>query len=156
MTTRLHDELSKTLGTSVSPISVRQHDTLESFRQATGSPWWVSAVVNGTGIDLAPPALLAQRDGLETTLKIAIAQLLVAQPLAERPAWTRVGAARYFGRGRAGSTAQDPASVRTLRCPSDAELNLAISVTAQRDADARAEACFARAYAQSRDWRAVR
>jgi hypothetical protein len=35
-------------------------------------------------------------------------------------------------------------------------LNLAISVTAQRDAEARAEACFARAYAQSRDWRTVR
>ena len=154
MTTRLHDALSRTLGTSVAPITVRQHETLESFRQATGSPWWVSSVVNGTTVDLAPAALLAQRDGVETTLKIAIAQLLVAQPLAGRPAWTRVGAARYFGRADGGRPA--PALQTRLQCPSDAELNLAISVTAQRDADARAEACFARAYAQTRDWRSVR
>jgi stage II sporulation protein D len=159
MTTRLHDDLSKTLGTSIAPISVRQHDTLESFRQATGSPWWVSSVVNGTTIDLAPAALLAQRDGVETTLKIAIARLLVTQALAGRPAWTRVGAARYFG--RAGPGDQATASVRNpqtrqVECPSDAELALAISVTAQRDAEARAEACFARAYDRNRDWRAVK
>ena len=150
MAARAHDELSTTLGTSVAPITVQLHDSLESFRQATGSPWWVSSVVSGTTIELAPAALLAQRDGVEDALRVAIAELLVTQSLADRPAWTRVGAARYFGR-----TTHAAAPAR-LRCPSDAELNLAISVTAQRDAEARAEACFARAYAQTRDWREVR
>jgi hypothetical protein len=151
-----HDALSKVLGTSITPFTVQLHDSLDSFRQATGRPWWVSAVVTGTTIDLAPVALLTQRDGVEATVRIAIAEMLVAAPLASRPAWMRVGAARYFGR-HGGSTEQDPASVRTpLRCPSDAELTLAISATAQRDADARAEACFARAYERVRDWRAVR
>ena len=147
---RAHDDLSRVLGTSVAPITLQLHDSVESFRAATGSPWWVSSVVSGTTIDLAPAALLAQRDGVEDAVRVAIAQLLVTQPLADRPAWTRVGAARFFGR-----TTRAAAPAR-LRCPSDAELNLAISVTAQRDAEVRAEACFARAYAQTRDWRAVR
>jgi hypothetical protein len=43
-----------------------------------------------------------------------------------------------------------------VRCPSDAELTLAISAPALREAEARAEACFARAYARTRDWRTVR
>jgi hypothetical protein len=43
-----------------------------------------------------------------------------------------------------------------VRCPSDAELTLAISAAAQRDAESRAEACFARAIEQTKDWRAVR
>jgi hypothetical protein len=41
-------------------------------------------------------------------------------------------------------------------CPADAELTLAISAAAQREAEARAEACFARALARVKDWRAVR
>ncbi len=145
-----HAELSKTLGTSVAPITVQLHDSVEGFRAATGSPWWVSSVVSGTTIDLAPAALLAQRDGVEDALRVAIAELLVTLPLADRPAWTRVGAARFFARTR------HAAAPARLRCPSDAELTLASSVTAQRDAEARAEACFARAYAQTRDWRTVR
>jgi SpoIID/LytB domain protein len=157
-----HEQLSQALGTSVAPVIVRLHDSIDSFRQATGRPWWISAVVNGTTIDVAPVAVLAQRDGIEIAVRTAIAELLVAEPLAGRPAWTRVGAARYFARF-GGST--DPAGVRRpglavqarqLRCPADAELNLAISATAQRDAEARAEACFARAYEKSKDWRAVR
>jgi hypothetical protein len=64
-----------------------------------------------------------------------------------------VGAARYFARNGAQPSA---AARQDLRCPSDAELTLAISASAQREAEARAEACFARAYSRTRDWRAVR
>lgn len=149
---RAHTELSKELGTSVAPISIQLHDSLESFRLATGRPWWVSAVASGTSIDLAPASVLTQRDGVEAALRTAVAELLVAEPLAGRPAWVRVGAARYFGRP---APRPAPPAVRP-RCPSDAELTLAVSVTAQRDAEARAEACFARAYAASGDWRTVR
>lgn len=145
-------ELSKTLGTSVAPITIQLHESLESFRLATGKPWWVSAVANATSIDLAPADVLAQRDGVEAALRTAVAELLVAESLAGRPAWVRVGAARYFGR----QTPRTAAPASRVRCPSDAELTLAISVTAQRDAEARAEACFAREYASTRDWRSVR
>jgi hypothetical protein len=84
---------------------------------------------------------------------VAVAELLVADVLKDRPVWVRVGAARYFGRG--------PAAARPVfsvgeRCPANAELTLAISAPAQREAETRAEACFAREYARTKDWRTVR
>lgn len=147
-----HDELSKTLGVVVSPITIELHDTLDAFRLATGRPWWVNAVAGGTTIDLAPLPVLAQRDGIPAAIRIAIAELLVAAPLADRPEWVRVGASRYFAR----TSGVPQQSKDRVRCPADAELTLAISATAQREAEARAESCFARAFAATRDWRSVR
>jgi stage II sporulation protein D len=151
MAAKAHDDLARTLGTSVLPITVRLHDTLDSFRLATNRPWWVSGVAEGTAIDLAPAAVLVQRGGLEASVRLAVAELLVAGPLAGRAEWVRAGAARYFAQGAAAR----PASSRT-RCPLDAELLLAVSAPAQREAELRAEACFARELAKTRDWRAVR
>jgi SpoIID/LytB domain protein len=152
MAARAHDDLARTLGTSVLPMTIRLHETLDSFRLATNRPWWVSEVAEGTAIDLAPAAVLAQRGGADASVRLAVAELLVASPLAGRAEWVRVGAARYFANG---SNAARPASSRT-RCPSDAELLLAVSATAQREAETRAEACFAREVAKTRDWRTVR
>ena len=148
-----HDDLSKLLGTSVAPFTIQLHDSLESFRLATGKPWWVSAFAEGTTIELAPASLLAQREGVEAVVRIAIGELLVGKVLEDRPEWVLVGAGRYFARRLSAAPAiQVP---RNLRCPADAELNLAISVTAQRDAEARAEACFARGLSTATDWRLV-
>jgi hypothetical protein len=149
---RVHDSLAGVLGVSVAPLTVRVHPSLDSFRRATGRPWWVSSVSEGTAIDLVPAALLDQRNGIDEALRIAVAELLVADSLRGRPLWVRVGAARYFGR----QPLTPPPSARVPRCPSDAELRLAISATAQRDAESRAEACFAREFAKTNDWRAVR
>ena len=153
LTIAAHEALGKTLGVSVAPMTVRVHQSLESFRQATGQPWWVSSVAEGTSIDLMPAALLAQRDGVDAALRRAVAELLVAPALAGRPRWVRVGAARYFARdgARPASNPRQPP-----RCPSDAELTLAISAVAQREAETRAEACFTREYARTRNWRLVR
>ena len=153
LATRAHAELTRTLGTSVAPVTIELHDTIEGFRVATGRPWWVSAVVQGTSIDLAPAPVLAQRDGVEAALRVAVAELLVASTFVERPLWVRIGAGRYFGRTVAAPAAPGAARVR---CPSDAELTLAVSVTAQRDAESRAERCFVREFARTRDWRTVR
>lgn len=147
-----HEGLSRTLGTSVLPMTIRLHETLDSFRLATNRPWWVSEVAEGTAIDLAPAAVLAQRGGLEPAVRLAVAELLVAGPLEGRPAWVRTGAARFFSRG---ASAVHAAS-SNIRCPSDAELVLAVSAAAQREAEARAEGCFAREMAKVKDWRAVR
>jgi hypothetical protein len=108
-------------------------------------------VAEGTAIDLAPVAVLAQRGGIEGAVRTAVAELLVAGPLAGRPAWVRIGAARYF----ADPPAARPPDTRT-RCPSDAELLLAVSATAQREAELRAQACFTRELARTNDWRLVR
>ena len=151
LVTQTHDELAKLLGTSVAPLTVRVHESLESFRAATARPWWVSSVAKDTSIELVPAALLAQRDGIDVTLRTAVAEVLVSPALRGRPSWVRVGAARYFGRQGGMPKTAPPAS-----CPSDAELDLAISAAAQRDAEARAEACFAREYARTGDWRLVR
>lgn len=151
---RAHEELSTALGTSVAPVTIQLHDTIDSFRSATGRPWWVSFTTSGTTIDLAPAAVLSQRDGVDVAIRMAMAELLVSSRLADRPAWVRVGAARYFGRPAA--TAALSTAISKVRCPSDAELLLAISATAQREADGRAEACFARELAKEKDWRTVR
>ena len=153
LTARAHDDLAKVLGTSVAPLTVRLHESIESFRLATDQPWWVSSVSEGTSIDIVPVALLADRDGFDAALRVAVAELLVSEALRGRPLWIRVGAARYFGHNP-----PRPAPVTESReeCPSDAELTLAISASAQRAAEARAESCFAREYARTRDWRAVR
>lgn len=149
---RAHAELSARLGTSVAPISIALHASIDDFKAATGQPWWVSAVTQGSAIDLAPTELLAQREGLDLTVRRAVAELLVSPSLAGRPAWTRVGLARHVARGP-GAPAAVPGRVR---CPSDAELTRAISAVAQREAEARAEACVARALASGTDWRAIR
>lgn len=143
--------LSRTLGVSLAPVTISLHDTLDGFRAATGRPWWVSAVAAGQSIDLAPAALLAQREGLDAALRAAMAELLVAPALADRPAWARVGAARYYSRA-----VPITAPRARVQCPADAELLSAVSAVNQREAEARAEACFARALADRKDWRSVR
>jgi SpoIID/LytB domain protein len=146
-----HAALSKTLGTTIAPVTLSLHETLESFRRSTGRPWWVSAVASGSSIELAPAALLVQRDGVEATVRGAVAELMVSAALADRPAWVRVGAARYYAR----AVPMAPPTSK-VQCPADPELTLAISAVAQREAELRAEACFARALAERKDWRLVR
>lgn len=147
-----HRDLSRLLGTSEAPVEIELHDTLDGFRLATGRPWWVSAVVVGTSVDLAPLPVLQQRDGLDLSIRMAIAERLMSSALEGRPAWVRLGAARYFSH-----PVPPAAPAKQPRCPADAELTLAVSAAAQREAESRAEQCFARAYEKRRrDWRSVR
>ena len=150
MAARAHETLSRTLGTSISPVIVELHPTLDDFRLDTGRPPWASAAATGTTIDLAPASALEARRGVSAALRTAMAEMLVAPSLADRPAWVRVGAARYF----AAAVPPEPGSL-PVACPADAELTLAVSAEAQRDAEARAVQCFARAYATTGDWRKV-
>ncbi len=148
---RLRESLSRTLNASAEGVTVELHNTIDGFRYETGRPWWVSAAVKGRTIDLAPAPLLAQREGIETTLRTAMAELLMAPTLSGRPAWVRVGAARYFSK----SEPHGPVS-RDVKCPVDAELTMALSASAQRDAESRAERCFARELGNTGDWRTVK
>ena len=145
------ESLSRVLGVSPRPVTVELHESLDNFRLEVRKPWWVSAAVTGTTIDLAPAALLAQREGMEVTLRTAMAELMMSPALADRPMWVKVGGARYFS-----SASPSPPSSSAVTCPADAELNLAISAVAQREAEARAVRCFARAIARTRDWRLVK
>jgi SpoIID/LytB domain protein len=149
-TARAHESLSRTLGTSISPVTVELHATLDDFRLDAGQPPWVSGAATGTTIDLAPEPVLAQREGVELVLRTAMAEMLVAPALEGRPAWVRVGAARYFA-----AAAPPAVTAAPLTCPADAELLLALSAEAQREAEARAVQCFARGLARTGDWREV-
>ena len=96
---RVRESLSNVLGAlgrRRSPSNFTARWT--GFATRPAGPWWVSAAVKGTTIDLAPAPLLAQRDGIEATLRTAMAELMVSPALADRPAWVRVGAARYFSK----------------------------------------------------------
>ena len=148
---RAHESLSRALGTSVMPVTIELHETLDGFRYETGRPWWVSAAITGTTVDLAPASLLVQREGVEMTVRTAMAELLVSSALADRPLWTRVGAARYYAR-----PSRPAAPSKPVGCPVDAELRMAVSYAAQREAEQRAERCFAYALAKTGDWKAVR
>jgi stage II sporulation protein D len=151
LTISARDSLAQALGVAAPAVTVELHETLDKFRLEARRPWWISSAVTGTTIDLAPAPLLAQREGIERTVRTAMAELLMSTTLGGRPAWVRVGGARYFS-----SSTRPAAPSRETSCPADAELTLALSAVAQREAEARAVQCFARAVAQTGDWRLVR
>jgi hypothetical protein len=151
ITINARESLTRVLGTQGVPVTVELHDTLDQFRLEVRRPWWVSSAVTGSTIDLAPAALLAQREGIEVTVRTAMAELLMSATFADRPAWVRVGGARYFA-----SASRPEAPSSTVSCPADAELTLALSAVAQREAESRAVKCFARALAKTGDWRTVK
>jgi hypothetical protein len=131
---------------------VTVHPTVESFGRATGQPWWMSGATDGATIDLLPITVLRQQGQLERTIRHEIAHVLLDAALAKRPMWVREGAAAYYARpANARASAAD-----RVACPTDAELTRALSAGAQRDAYARAEACFARAIASGKRWDQVR
>jgi SpoIID/LytB domain protein len=145
------ESLTRVLGTQAVPVTVELHNTLDQFRLEVRRPWWVSAAVTGSTIDLAPASLLEQREGIETTVRTAMAELLMSSTLADRPAWVRIGGARYFA-----SASRPPVPSSNISCPADAELTLALSAVAQREAESRAVRCFARALAKTGDWKSVK
>jgi hypothetical protein len=145
------EQLAAELGvTAPRTLTIEIFESIDRFRQVTGRPWWSSSVVDESTILLAPVSILEQRDGLDTAIRRGIAEMLTAHALADRPAWVRRGAAHYF------AARERPAAIRHVNCPSEAELMLGVSAAAQRDAELRAKACFARALAATRDWRQVR
>lgn len=146
------DEIAKRAGVAAPPsIRVTVHSSVESFGRATGQPWWVSGATLGAAIDLLPLGILRQHGQLERTIRHEIAHVVVDSTLASRPMWVREGAALYF----AAPDAVVPER-RRLTCPNDAELLRPVSAGAQREATARAEACFRKDVAEGKSWRDVR
>ena len=145
-------EIAKLTGVAIPAVRVTVHPNVDSFGRATGQPWWVSGATEGTAIDLLPITVLRQQGQLERTIRHEITHVLLDDALASRPMWVREGAAAYFAR---------PANARLVNaervtCPTDNEFLRALSAGAQRDAYARAEACFARAMAEGKRWSEVR
>jgi len=96
--------------------------------------------------------VLRQQGQLDRTIRHEVAHAMLDGALAKRPMWVREGAAIYFAAPPANRTAKP----ERVPCPSDTELLRPVSAGAQRDAYARAEACFARAIAEGKKWDQVR
>jgi stage II sporulation protein D len=145
------DDIARATGVTVPPLRVVVHPTVDSFGRATGQSWWVSGATSGTLIDLQPITILRLQGQLERTVRHEIAHALLDEALSNRPVWVREGAAAYFAN-------VNPAAISRGRvsCPSDLELLRPLSAGAQRDAYARAEACFARAIAEGKHWNDIR
>ena len=152
---RARDTTAKATGRPApATLRVTVHPNVESFGRATGQPWWVSAATAGTEIEVLPITLLKQRGQLERTLQHEVVHAMLDQALASKPMWVREGAAIYFSRDPSSSRDATPAA--RVSCPTDADLLRPVSAGAQRDAYARAEACFARAIASGKRWDEVR
>ncbi len=159
-------------------LRVTVHPTVESFTRASGQPWFSAGATRGGAIDLIPLALLRKDGQLERVARHEVAHALLDAALSRRPLWVREGAARHFaargaalattrvgalaerraGAGRSGGSGARPVGEwpsTEARCPTDAELRQPTSPDAQREAHARAEACFTRALAQAASWREV-
>jgi SpoIID/LytB domain protein len=146
------DEIAKRAGLAP-PTSLRVtvHPSVESFGRATGQPWWASGATLGTAIDLLPLAVLRRQGQLEGTIRHEMAHAIVDPLLASRPLWVREGAAFYFA-----APHLRPPDTGRVACPTDDELLRPLSAGAQREAYARAEACFRKAIADGKSWRDVR
>jgi stage II sporulation protein D len=159
---RARDDVAAATGrTAPGALRVTVHPTVESFGRATGQPWWVSGATSGAAIDLLPVTILQQRGQLERTVRHEVVHALLDGVLASRPLWVREGAAIHFSQSSTGGPgARAPQESRSwagrLKCPTDDELLRPVSASAQRDAYARAEACFARQIADGRKWSEVR
>ena len=147
------DEIAKATGARApTPLRVTVHPDIESFGRATGQPWWVSGATDGAAIDLLPIAVLKQQGQLERAVRHEVTHAVLDDALEGRPVWVREGAAAYFA-NTAKKGGDRPARVK---CPSDDDLLRPLSVGAQRDAYARAEACFARAIADGKRWNEIK
>jgi SpoIID/LytB domain protein len=150
---RSRDEIAKSTGAASPPLlRVTVHPSVESFGRTTGQPWWVSGATDGAAIDVLPITILRQQGQLDRTIRHHVTHALLDAALAKRPMWVREGAAAYFATPE--SARQSKAG--RVECPTDVELLRPVSAGAQRDAYARAEACFARGIADGKRWDQIR
>ena len=150
---RSRDEIAKFTGVKTPALRVTVHPTVDSFGRATGQSWWVSGATHGSSIDLLPITILRQQGQVDRTIRHEVAHALLDAALATKPMWVREGAALYFARP-AGARPEARDTDRR-RCPGDPELLRPVSAGSQREAYARAEACFARAIAEGKRWNEI-
>ncbi len=149
---RTRAEIAKATGVPPANLRVTVHPSVESFGRATGQPWWVSGATDGSSIDLLPISILRQQGQVDRTVRHEVAHALLDGTLAKRPMWVREGAAAYF----ASTSTTSATRPEKVPCPADIELLRPISAGAQRDAYARAEACYAREIAAGKRWDEIR
>jgi len=108
-------------------INIRAYPDLDTFRNATGEPGWVSAQTSGSQIDLQPITILQSRGVLPSTLRHELLHVLIetqAQP--GLPVWFREGLAAVLsesgmtGTGVASEVRQRTSEVQARQAYADA------------------------------------
>lgn len=150
LTARARDEIAGELGVAApARVVIRVHPSNQSFERATGQPWFTSGAVVGGELHLAPAAVLRERGVLERTIRRELVHVMIDEPLGDRPAWVREGAALYFSGGRTELADR-------LSCPDDVELQQPTSAGALSNAYARALTCFVRQVRNGRTWKDIK
>jgi stage II sporulation protein D len=155
---RARDDIANELSVAPPPrLVIRVHPSAESFEHTTGLPGFTSGAVVRGEVHLLPAAALRDRGVLDRTIRRQLVHLMIDEPLADRPAWVREGAALYFSGGRSEAGEGESSSPQPrLSCPDDVELLQPVSVGAMSNAHARALACFARQVRNGRSWKDVK
>jgi len=144
------DDLQERTGAAApSRLTIRVHPTVESFRRATGQPWWVAGATRGERIDLLPVDVLLARGILRSTLTHELVHLIIDPVVRRRPTWVREGLAVVFGGESYGGAPADAA------CPSDEEFERQPNETRTFDLYARAAACVRRELDAGRPWQLI-
>jgi hypothetical protein len=150
---RSRDEIAKSTGAASPPrLRVTVHPSVESFGRTTGQPWWVSGATDGAAIDVLPITILRQQGQLDRTIRHEVTHALLDAALAKRPMWVQRRRRGVFR--DAGERTSEQGRARGL--PERCRVAATVSAGAQRDAYARAEACFARAIADGKRWDQIR
>jgi SpoIID/LytB domain protein len=137
-------------------LSLIVYPSGDSYRRATGRPWWTSAATTfddanaRATIHMVPLEGLRRTGRLEATIRHEIVHVLTAPQLRGRPLWVQEGIAAHF----AGERPTAPASIAA--CPADAEFTRATRSDAFQQAYARAAACVARELARGARWDTLR
>ena len=140
------------------PVDLRLvfHPSADSFRRETGEPWWTAARTSGARIDLLPPAVLRQRDIVESTVRHELAHVLTGPVLEARPEWVKEGVAMHFAGEPPPASLLGDGGPRRVRCPSDDDLRRPASAASARHAYGLAAACVARALSEGARWYDIR
>ena len=111
----LREAARRTAMAAPTGIELRLYPDLDTFRNATGEPGWVSARTEGRRVHLQPAAVLRNRGILEQTLRHEMLHVVVESHAAPGlPLWFREGLVACLEAARAAGT--------VARAPSDSEL----------------------------------
>jgi stage II sporulation protein D len=154
-------------------VTLVVHPTVESYRRATGRPWWTSAATTFDAahavatVHFVPLGGLRRTVRLDATIRHELVHVLTDAQLRARPLWVREGIAAHFAGERiamaeaeasapaAGVATATGAAAADAACPADAEFARARTPEAFQDAYARAATCVAREMARGVSWRAI-
>jgi stage II sporulation protein D len=137
-------------------LSVVCHPTGDSYRRATGRPWWTSAATRfdqrgDATVHIVPLDGLRRAGRLDVTIRHELVHVLTAPQLGARPLWVQEGIAAYF----AGEHVARDAGVGDEACPADAAFRQARTSQAFEQAYERAAACVAREVARGVSWQTI-